>query len=105
MLQFVITAEHPPQLCPSSNAKIRDMVKQGIPQIPGLAQKHGVQIITLNVFGPDHVVLSVLEAGDIETVRNFVTEAGLYQWNTVRINATWSMEEALQKIEDLAPIF
>jgi hypothetical protein len=104
-MQFVITAEHPPQLCPSSNGKIRDALKQGAPHIPDIAQKHGVQIITLNVFGPDHVIVSVVEAGSIEAVRSFVTEAGLYQWNTVKINATWSLEEALQQIEDLPTIF
>ncbi len=104
-MQYVITAEHPPQLCPSSNGKIREMLKQAVPHIPALAQKHGVQIITLNVFGPDHVILSVVEAGNIEAVRSFVTEAGLLQWNTIKINATWSVEEALRMIEDLPTIF
>ena len=104
-MQYVITAEHPPQLCPSSNGKIRDIVKQMPEHIPGLSQKHAVQIITLNVFGPDHIILSVVEAGSIEAVRAFVTDAGLYQWNTVKINATWSMEEALQMIDSLEPIF
>ena len=82
--------------------------------IPGLSQKHAVQIITLNVFGPDHIIVSVVEAGSIEAVRAFVADAGLYQWNTVKINATWSnatwsnatwwMEEALQMIDGLEPI-
>ena len=73
--------------------------------MPELAQKHGVEIITLNVFGPDHIIMSVIEAGTIESVRGFVVEAGLLQWNTVKINATWSMEEALQEIDGLTPIF
>ena len=30
-MQFVITAEHPPQLCPTSNAKIRKLVTEGMP--------------------------------------------------------------------------
>ena len=37
-MQFVMVAEHPPNLCPSSNAKIRDMMKQGPKELPGLAQ-------------------------------------------------------------------
>ena len=104
-MQYVITAEHPPQLCPSSNRKIRDILKQMPERMPGLSQKHAVQTITLNILGPDHVIVWVVEAGSIEAVRAFVTDAGLYQWNTVKINATWSMEEALQMIEDLEPIF
>jgi hypothetical protein len=104
-MQYVITAEHPPQLCPSSNGKIRDLVKQGMPQLPALAQRHQVQIITTNVFGPDHVILMVVESETIEAVRQLVMESGLSQWNTVRVNATWSIEEALATIEGLAPIF
>ena len=104
-MQYVITMEHPPQLCPSSNGKIREILKQGAQHIPEVAQKNGIQIITLNVFGPDHIIMSVVEAGNIEAVRSFVTEAGLYQWNTVKINATWTMEEALEMIDGLTPIF
>jgi len=104
-MQYVITAEHPPQLCPSSNAKIREAVKQGMPHMPELAQKNGVEIITLNVFGPDNTIVSVVEAGSIESVRGFVTQTGLLQWNTVKINATWTMEEAMEQIEDLPTIF
>ncbi len=65
-MQFVIVAEHPPNLYPTSNAKTRELMKQGMKDIPSLAQKLGVKIITLNVFGPDHVVMAVVEAGDIE---------------------------------------
>ena len=104
-MQYVITAEHPPQLCPSSNGKIRAAVKQGAPHIPAIAQKYGVEIITLNVFGPDHIILSVVEARNVEAVRSFLTETGFYQWNTVKVNATWSLEEALKQIENLPTIF
>ncbi len=43
-MQFVIVAEHPPNLCPTSNAKIRELMKQGMKEIPSLAQKLGVKI-------------------------------------------------------------
>lgn len=104
-MQFVMVAEHPPNLCPSSNAKIRDMLKQGAKELPGLAQKLGVKIITLNVYGPDHVVLAVMEAADIEAVRNFAVQSQLIQWNTIEIHATWSLEEALAKVETIPTIF
>jgi len=104
-MQFVMVAEHPPNLCPSSNAKIRDMLKQGAKELPGLAQKLGVKIITLNVYGPDHVVLAVMEATDIEAVRNFALQSQLMQWNTIEIHATWSLEEALAKVDTIPTIF
>ncbi len=105
MPQFAIIAEHAPELCPTSNAKTREMMNQGAKEIPGLAQKLGMKIITLNVFGPEHIVLAVVEAPDIETVRTFVMESRLVQWNTTKVQATWSMEEALAKANALPPLF
>src|SRR6266511_4261771 len=58
-MQFVIIAEHSPELCPMSNAKIRDLMKESATEIPSLAEKLGVNIITTNVFGPDHVIHTV----------------------------------------------
>ncbi len=104
-MQYVAMAEHPPQLCPTSNAQIRDILKEGVNHIPALAQKLGIEILSVRVFGPDHIIMSIIEAGDIEAVRSFFLESGFIQWNTIKIHATWSLEEALEKIENLAPIF
>jgi predicted P-loop ATPase len=74
-------------------------------QIPQLAERLGVDIVTLRVFGPDHVILAVVEANDIEPVREFVLQSRLIQWNTTRINATYSIEEALAKSDELEAIY
>ena len=104
-MQYVITAEHPPQLCPTSNAMTRAIVTQGMPQLPALAESTGLKIITVNIFGPDHVMLFVVESKDIESVREFVRLGRIYQWNTVKINATWTPEEAMKSLEGIDPIF
>jgi hypothetical protein len=105
MTTFAVTAEHPPDLCPTSNAQTRQMLKAGAELIPRLAEQLGVGIITLRVFGPDHVILAVVEADDIESVRTFALQSRLMQWNTVRINATYSLEEALGVVDEVEPIF
>ena len=102
---FAVIAEHPPELCPTSNAKTRQMFKEGAGQIPQLAEQLGINIVTLRIFGPDHIVLAVVDAEDIDSVRNFALQSGLMQWNTVKIHATYSMEEALPLIDSLEPIF
>jgi hypothetical protein len=102
---FAVIAEHPPELCPTSNARTRQMMKDGAPQIPQLAEQLGVDIVTLRVFGPDHVVLAVVEAKDIEAVRDFIFQTGLIQWNTTKIHATYSMDEALARADDMETIF
>jgi hypothetical protein len=105
MATFAVIAQHPPELCPTSNAQTRQMLKEGAAQIPQLAEQLGVDIVTLRIFGPDHIVLAVVEANDIEVVRNFVLQSRLIQWNTTKIHATYSMDEAIEAADDLEPIF
>jgi hypothetical protein len=104
-MQFVVIAEHAPELCPMSNAKVRDMAKQMAMEMPNLAEKLGVNIITTNVFGPDHVIHTVAEADNIEAVRELVMQSRLAQWNKTRIHATWPMEEAMSKADQLPTVF
>lgn len=104
-MQFVMIAEHSPQFCPTANAKIREMMKQGMKEIPAVAHKLGVEILNLRVFGGDHIVLAIVEAADIEKVRNFIMESKLIQWNTIKIHPTWSLEEAMERADKLPPIF
>jgi len=105
MPQFVMIARHAPEHCPTSNAKIRQLLKQGVREIPEIAKRLGVKIITINVYGPDHEVLAVVEAAGIEPVRDFVMQSRLVQWNTTAIHATWTLEEALTKADALPTIF
>jgi len=105
MATFALIAEHPPHLCPTSNAQTRQILKQGASQIPQLAEQLGVDIGTLRIFGPDHIILAVVEADDIESVRNFALQSRLMQWNTVKIHATYSIEEAVTMIDEVEPIF
>ena len=105
MATFAIIAEHPPELCPSSNAQTREMLHQGAAQIPQLANQLGVDIVTLRIFGPDHILLVVVEANDIEVVRDFILHSRLIQWNTTKIHATYSIEEAIAKTDLLETIF
>jgi predicted RecB family endonuclease len=102
---FAVIAEHPPELCPTSNARTRQMMKEGAPRIPQLAEQLGVEIVTLRVFGPDHILLAVVEANDIEAVRDFIFQTGLIQWNTTKVHATYSLDEALARADDMDTIF
>jgi hypothetical protein len=105
MATFAVIAEHPPHLCPTSNAQTRQLLKDGASQIPVLAEQLGVDIGTLRIFGPDHIILAVVEADDIDSVRNFALQSRLMQWNTVKINATYSIEEAVAMIDQVEAIF
>jgi hypothetical protein len=103
--QFVVIAEHPPQLCPTSNDQIRKVFQEGAGQIPQLAEQLGINILALRVFGPDHVIVAVVESEDIDAVRTFALRSRLMQWNTVRIHATFSMDEAVALVDQAEVIF
>ena len=105
MSTFAVLAEHPPDLCPTSNARTRQILKEGASQIPQLAEQLGVEIGTLRIFGPDHIILLVVEADDIDSVRSFALKSRLMQWNTVKIQATYSIEEAVAMIDEVEAIF
>lgn len=105
MATFAVIAKHPPDLCPTSNSTTRQLMKEGAGQVPQLAEDLGVSIVTMRIFGPDHIILAVVEADDIEAVRNFIVQSRLMQWNTVNTYATYSMEEALGLIDEMEPIF
>jgi len=105
MATFALIAEHPPDLCPTSNAQTRRMLKEGASQIPQLAEQLGVDIGALRIFGPDHIILAVVESDDIDSVRNFALQSRLMQWNTVKIHATYSIEEAVAMIDEVDTIF
>jgi hypothetical protein len=105
MATFAVIAEHPPDLCPTSNAQTRQMLKEGAAQLPQLAGQLGVDIVTLRIFGPDHVILAVVDAEDIESVREFILQSRLIQWNATQIHATYSIEEALAKSDVLDAIY
>jgi hypothetical protein len=100
-MQFVVVAEHSPESCPTSNKQIRDLMREGSKQIPDLAKKLGIEIISLRVLGPDHQFIGIVEAADIEAVRDFLMQSRIVQWNTTTVRATWSMDEALARAEAL----
>jgi hypothetical protein len=81
------------------------MLKEGAGQISQLAKELGVEIGTLRIFGPDHIILAVVESQDIDSVRNFALLSGLMQWNTVKVHATYSIDEAVEMVDDVEAIF
>jgi predicted RecB family endonuclease len=105
MATFALVAEHPPELCPTSNAQTRQLLKEGAGQIPQLAEHLGVEIRALRIFGPEHIILAVVDSDDIEAVRSFALQSRLMQWNTVKINATYSIEEAVAMVDQVEALF
>jgi hypothetical protein len=96
-MQYVILGQHPPDLCPTSNAKTRERIQLMMTQMEAAQQKH-------QVLGASHRMVVLTEAPHVEAVRDFVMETGLVQWNSVEIYPSWALDEAIQQASALTPI-
>ena len=104
-MQYLIVAHHPPDLCPSSNEKIRNIAAEGSKAMPDLAEKLGVKLLATYVPMTTHQVFVAVEADDANSVREFAFQGGLIQWNTVEILQVSTLEEALGRVQELETIY
>jgi uncharacterized protein with GYD domain len=104
-MQYLIVAEHPPQLCPGANEKVRTLALEGANEIPALAEKLGVQVLATYVPMTSHLVYVAVEAEDANSVREFAWQGRLAQWNKVEILQTSTLEEALTRVQELPTVF
>lgn len=103
-MNFVVVAEHSPDLCPHSNAIARAQF-QRVPEFNEMAKKLGIEIIFAGIPVPEHKTFMVFNAPSFESVRKLMVETGLVQTNTVTIRQTESFEEYADEIKTTTPIF
>jgi hypothetical protein len=101
---FVVVAEHPPQLCPHSNAAAREIM-QRVPEIEAIAEKLDIEIIFSGIPVPEHQTIMILRAPSFEAVRTFTVETNFVQINTITIRQTESVEEFFDETKDSTPLF
>jgi len=104
--QYVIIADHTPDICPSSNAKVRAYATERMGQIPKLAEEAGVrfEVGPLHL-DPGHRSIAVLEAPSIEAVTKLVYDSGLSQWNTVEAYPVTPIAELMANVGDFPIVF
>jgi hypothetical protein len=101
---FLVKAVHSSDQCPTSNSKVRERVLGGASEIPVLAQRLGVTIVTGPlVLGSEHESVTVVEANGVEAVNDFIQQSGLIQWNSVRVSLVESLEATLGRLDTMPP--
>jgi hypothetical protein len=103
-MPYVMLGQHPPDLCPTSNAKTRERVQQMMTQLDAAQKTHQVRVLSGHVLGVSHRMVVILEAPNVEAVRGFAMETGLVQWNSLEIYPSWGLEEAIQEANALTAI-
>ena len=103
-LPYVVLGQHPPDLCPTSNAKTRERVQPMMTPLDVAQKKHQVRVLSGHILGVSHRMVVLTEAPNVEAVRAFAMETGLVQWNSVEIYPSWGFDEAIQQASALTPI-
>jgi len=104
--QYVIIADHTPDICPSSNAKVRKHALESMGRMGKLAEEAGVrfEVGPLHL-DPGHRSIAVLDAPSIEAVAKLVYDTGLSQWNTVEAYPVTPIAELMANVGDFPIVF
>lgn len=103
---YVLLADHNPEICPTANARVREMMLKTVGDIPNLAKRLGVKIVSGPWANREHLSVLVAEAEKADALDRFVADSGLSQWNRVRvIPSVLMMDEGIKEVEQAKPIF
>jgi hypothetical protein len=99
-----VVAEHPPQLCPHSNAAARKIMQRSA-EIDAIARKPEIEVVIAGIPVPEHQTIMILRAPSFEAVRTMMVETNFVQINTISIRQTESVEEFFAETKDSEPLF
>ena len=104
-MHFVLLGVHSAEVCPTSNAKTRDLLLQIGPEVPAIAERTGVNIVAGPFVNREHTIVAVVESDRAENVDRFLVETRLHQWNQMRILPSLPIEEGLKDVQEGTPLF
>lgn len=60
-------------------------------------------MLSMDHFDPEHLVIAIFEAENIEAVRDFAMDAGLMAWNDLKINPLTPAADLLNNVDKAPP--
>jgi len=81
------------------------MLLEVAPQIPGIAQKHGVNILAGPFVSREHMAVTIVETDSPEGLDDFLVDSRLAHWNQVRIVPSRSLQEGMTEIQEGTSLF
>jgi hypothetical protein len=93
---FVVTHEHPPELCPSDNP---ELVKKTVSKVASKAHadKSGVKLLGSYAAPPEHAFFFIVESNDYGKIVDFFRP--IMKMGTLRIMPVSVLEEIKSKFE------
>lgn len=104
-MHYVVLGTHSAEVCPTSNATTRQLLVDIGPQIPKIAERNSVKIVSGPWVNREHATVTIVEASNGEDLDRFLVESRLAQWNTIRVLPSLSMEQGMQELQDQAALF
>jgi hypothetical protein len=102
MSHFVMISRHTAESCPMNNGKTRQIAMDAMVALPEAAKKFGIKVIGSWSINPEHLVIQVFDAVNLDSVLKFSMEPSLLKWwsfNTTEIKAATTLEETLKLIQ------
>jgi uncharacterized protein with GYD domain len=104
-MHFVLLGVHSAEVCPTSNAKTRDLMLKLGPEVPAIAERTGVNLVAGPFVNREHTMVAVVESDRAENVDRFLVETRLHQWNQIRILPSLPIEEGMKDVQEGTPLF
>jgi hypothetical protein len=104
-MHYVVLATHNADICPMSNAKTQAMILEMGPQIPKIAEKHAVNIVSGPWVNREHQTVVIVETERAESLDAFLVESRLAQWNAVRVLPSQHLAEGMKEVGEATALF
>ncbi len=94
-------SRHTAESCPMNNGKTRQMALEAVSALPEAAKKFGITVVGSWSITPEHLVVHVFDAVNLDTLLSFSMEPSLLKWwsfNTSEIKPATTLEEAVRLI-------
>jgi hypothetical protein len=104
-MHYVVVAEHSAEVCPTSNAKTKALLLEMAPQIPKIAEKNGVNILSGPWVNHEHITVVIVETDRPESLDTFLMETRLQQWNRVRVMPSRTIAEGMKELAEGTTLF
>ncbi len=102
MSHFVVISRHTAESCPLNNGKTRQIALDAMAALPGLAKKYGITVVGSWSVNPEHLIVQVFDAVNLDSMLKFSMEPALLKWwsfNTSEIKPATTLEETIKFLE------
>lgn len=104
-MHYVVLGVHSAEVCPTSNAKTRALLLEMAPQIPQIADQHGVNIVAGPFVNREHTTVVIVETERSEALDAFLVATRLHQWNRLRILPSFPIQEGMKDVQEGTSLF